>query len=84
MESQTAKGKTEFFDKLKAELSKNGGGTVNDRGRIETIGGEGQTNFDWRKAWALKSKLERPKDRLPRGVKVVGMRVINYVQRKEV
>ena len=38
MEPQIAKGTTEFFDKLKDQLRKNGGGIVNDYGRFETIG----------------------------------------------
>lgn len=38
MEPQTAQGKTEFFDKLKDQLRKNGGGIVNDHGQVATIG----------------------------------------------
>lgn len=70
---QIAKGKTEFFDKLKDHLRKNGGGIVNDRGRVESIARETDTNYDWRKDWGRKAKLERPNDRLPRGIKAASI-----------
>lgn len=38
MEPQNAKGKTEFFDKLKDQLRQSGGGIINDRGHVEIVG----------------------------------------------